>query len=40
MGQGHPAAIAAARVVAPPVDRDGLAVAIETYVLGDPEAAV
>ena len=34
MGQGHPAALQAADVVAPPVDRDGLADAIDAYILG------
>jgi Cof subfamily protein (haloacid dehalogenase superfamily) len=34
MGQGHPAALAAADVIAPPVDQDGLATAIDTYILG------
>lgn len=35
MGQGHPAAKKAARVIAPSVDDDGLAVAIHRYILGE-----
>jgi Cof subfamily protein (haloacid dehalogenase superfamily) len=35
MGHGHPAALAAADVVAPPVEADGLAWAIDAYILGE-----
>jgi Cof subfamily protein (haloacid dehalogenase superfamily) len=40
MGQGHPAAKAAADVVAPPVQEDGLAVAIRRYLLKPRPAAL
>lgn len=40
MGQGHPAAKAAANIVAPPIDQDGLATAIHRYVLENEPGAL
>ncbi len=37
LGDGHPTALAAADVIAPPFDEDGAAWAIERYVLGEAE---